>query len=670
MKIPRAGLLALNPEQRQAAEQIHGPVLILAGAGTGKTRVITTRIAWMLANDIQARHILAVTFTNKAASEMRERVATMVDQEEAKLLTISTFHSLCVRILRESIEKLGYKKTFSIYTQSDQLGLIKKIIVRKAGKEENLDPKLAQMLISRAKNRGIPVSESEDALIADVFRAYQAELKVLNAVDFDDLLILAVRVLEQSDEARAFWRRRYRYIMVDEFQDTNRLQMDLLRLLVGEDQHICVVGDDDQSIYGWRGAEVANILEFERFFSNPKIVKLEENYRSTNAVLSLANSLIRHNRNRREKTLRSGKGDGEMPRILAMPDAETEADAIADEILTATRIKNRPYEEFAVLFRMNTQSRLLEEAMRRREIPYRIIGGQSFFERREVKDLLAYLSMFLNQDDDVSLLRVINSPPRGIGDATVTAATEFSIEKNISVYEALEDLEFLSLLSSKSQGAVARFTRFVSGYRDSALTDSVNYGAMTEALLKELNYTDHLRKTCKDPEEASQREKNVRELIESMYHHQGRRPEKGLRGFLDSVALMQDREKEDENPAPGVSLITMHAAKGLEFHTVYIVGVEEGVLPHTRSVEEGTRDEERRLLYVGITRAMRQLTITWCRARRRYGEPLPCYPSSFLKEMAPEWMLQEDFEVLAKKPATEEVAKDYFARMREMLGSK
>ncbi|MBL9151989.1 MAG: UvrD-helicase domain-containing protein [Verrucomicrobiales bacterium] len=663
---PSSALKGLNPAQREAAAQIRGPVLILAGAGTGKTRVITTRISHMVGSGIPAREILAVTFTNKAATEMRERVSTMVPKAAAKDLTISTFHSLCVRILRSCIDKLGYKKNFTIYTQSDQLGLIRKIIVRKAGKEENLDAKNAQMMISTAKNKGRPIADSEDALIADVFRAYQQELKQLNAVDFDDLLLLAVRALEEHPDARAFWQSRFRYLMVDEFQDTNSLQMNLLRLLSGPEKNVCVVGDDDQSIYGWRGAEISNILDFERFFPNPKVVKLEENYRSTNIILKLANSLIRHNRHRREKTLWSSKGEGETVRVIAMPDAETEAEMVVNEIVDARRLENRKWEDFAILFRMNTQSRIFEEALRRSEVPYKVIGGQSFYERREVKDLLAYLCLFLNPDDDISLLRAISSPPRGIGAGTVEAATQFSIEHQISIHEALQHPGYLDSLSTKARGAVERFVEFVARYHDPASTDSTNYALLTEELIKELDYNDYLRRTCKDENETDNRQRNVREMIEGMYGALAR-GKRGLRAYLDSVALMQDRDDDDKEQGWGVSLITMHAAKGLEFPVCNIVGVEEGVLPHSRSVQEGTRDEERRLLYVGITRAQERLTLTWCRARKRYGDRMPCVQSSFFKEMDPAHLEILNYEDLAGRQATEEVAEDYFARIKALL---
>ncbi len=666
--LAKKGLLALNPPQRSAAEQIYGPVLILAGAGTGKTRVVTTRIAGMLYNGIPASQVLAVTFTNKAANEMRERVGSMVEGKMAEDATICTFHSLCVRILRTCIERLGYKKTFSIYTQSDQIGLLRRIIVRKLGKDESLEPKLANMLISQAKNTGTPISDQEDSLISEVYRAYQRELKLLNAVDFDDLLILAVKGLEENPDVQREWQRRFRFIMVDEFQDTNHLQMDLLRLLVSEEQNICVVGDDDQSIYGWRGAEISNILDFERFFKNPKVIKLEENYRSTNRVLRLANSLIRHNLDRREKTLWSSLGEGEKIRLVSMPDAETEAEWVIAEILECHRIDRRKYDDMAILFRMNTQSRLMEEKLRENEIPYKLIGGQSFYERREIKDILGYLYLFLNHDDDVSLLRVIATPPRGIGQGTIGLVTQFSIDHQMSIYETLNDLEFLSTLSARAQGAIETFTTFINRYADVANTDSANYAAMTEELLKEINYTDFLKRNCKNQEEIDNRRRNVAELIEGMHHHISK-SKRGLRGFLDSCALMQDKEDKEDDAGQGVSLITMHAAKGLEFPVCFIVGVEDGILPHSRSVEEGNRDEERRLFYVGITRAKEDLTITWCHSRRRYGDKLPCQPSSFFKELDKEEMVETNFDALEAAPVEEEFAADYFEQMKEMLSS-
>ncbi len=667
--VPHKGLLGLNPPQREAAETINGPVLILAGAGTGKTRVVTTRIAGMIHNDIPAHNILAVTFTNKAATEMRERVSTMIDQEAAGEVTICTFHSLCVRILRSSIERLGYKKNFSIYTQSDQLGLLKKIIVRTAGKDEKLEPKVANMLISEAKNRGEEPGDYEDALIRSVYHSYQKELKQMNAVDFDDLIILAVRCLEENPDIRQMWQRHFRYIMVDEFQDTNSLQMRLLRLLVGPEKNICVVGDDDQSIYGWRGADITNILDFERFFKNPKVVMLEENYRSTNTILRLANSLIRHNLDRRDKTLWSSKEDGHATKVISMPDAETEAEWIVNEIFDENRMHGRSYDDFAILFRMNAQSRIFEERFREQEIPYKVIGGQSFYERREVKDVLAYLNLFTNNDDDVSLLRIISSPPRGIGAGTIAAATQFSIDRKCSVYDALQDIEFLASLSNRAQNALGRFHEFVQRHSELAENHSLNFAEMTRGMLKEIDYDDYVKRNCKSPEEADMRRKNVSEFIEGMHFSYEKNNKRGLRGFLNGIALMQDREErgDEKEKGQGVSLISMHASKGLEFPVCFIVGVEEGTLPHSRSVEEGSRDEERRLLYVGITRAQENLTITWCHSRRKYGDPIPCMPSSFFKELDPDEIEKQDYKDLADAPVDDDYAADYFQRMKDLL---
>ncbi len=665
--VVKEGLLALNPPQRAAAEQVYGAVLILAGAGTGKTRVVTTRVAHMLYNEIPGSQILAVTFTNKAANEMRERVSDMVEGDMAEDVTVCTFHSLCVRILRSCIERLGYKKSFSIYTQSDQIGLLKRIIVRKIGKDESMDAKLANMLISQAKNMGRPISESDDSLISEIYRTYQAELKQLNAVDFDDLLILAVKGLKENPDIQHEWQRRFRFITVDEFQDTNHLQMELLRLLVGPDQNICVVGDDDQSIYGWRGAEISNILDFERFFKNPKIIKLEENYRSTNRILRLANGVIRHNMGRREKTLWSSLGDGEKIRLVAMPDAETEAEWVISEILECHRINGRRYEDIAILFRMNSQSRLMEETLREAEIPYKLIGGQSFFERREIKDVLAYLYLFLNHEDDVSLLRVIATPPRGIGQGTIALATQFSIDHKVSVWETINDGRFLAALTSRAQKAIENFTDFINKYADVANTDSANYASMTQELLKEIDYDEFLKKNCKSPEEVDNRRRNVAELIESMHSHVAK-SKRGLRGFLDSVALDQDKEDDDDG-GQGISLITMHASKGLEFPVCFMIGVEDGIMPHSRSVDEGNRDEERRLFYVAITRAKQDLTITWCHSRRRYGDKLPCQPSSFFRELDKEELIETDHKTLEAVPAKDDFASDYFEQMKEMLSS-
>lgn len=661
--------LDLNAPQRQAVQTINGPVLVLAGAGTGKTRVITSRICHLLDQGVRPEWILAVTFTNKAALEMKERVAKMTAKGVASKLTISTFHSLCVRILRQDIERLGYKRNFVIYTQSDQLSLIRKIINKTVAKGEKLEPEAALNYISRRRNSGGPGARDASELAEVVMREYLQQLKLMNAVDFDDLLILAVRVLEENIDVREAWRARYRYLMVDEFQDTNSLQMKLLRALTGSHRNICVVGDDDQSIYGWRGADISNILEFERFFPNPVIVKLEENYRSTNAILETANSLIRHNRQRREKRLWSGKQSEEKVRVIAMPGEKEEAEFVVEDIMVNKGRMCLEYDDFAVLFRTNTMTRPFEEGLRKNKIPYRIIGGRSFFDRREVKDVLAYLAVLVNPNDDINFLRVVNTPPRGIGDTVVGVATAMSQERGESVYKTLCSAELQGALSAKSRAAVQRFLEFVKRWQDEMTGNSwTTLGDMAARMLEELEYLPWLKRSCKDDQEGAARESGINDLLGSM-RARGVRTETDLIDFLASVSLEDDRDsaKDELEKQKGVSLITMHAAKGLEFPHVYLPGLEQGTLPHKRSLEEGSLDEERRLLYVAITRARERLTITWCDARTKWGEKMPCQPSVFLKELDPAHLYQTSWEEMRNRPVSLEEAKDRFSALREML---
>ncbi len=655
----------LNPPQRDAVTTKDGPVLILAGAGTGKTRVITARIAYLIEMGVPADDILAVTFTNKAANEMRSRIATLISKEHAEKVTIGTFHSLSVRLLRQGIECLGYKKNFTIYAEGDQLGLIKKIIPRVSAKDEKLDPNLAKNLISRAKNCGDTPEPTDDSLLACVFRRYQDELKQLNAVDFDDLLLLAVKILREHPEQRSFWQHRFRYLLVDEFQDTNKLQLDLVRLLSSEPPNVCVVGDDDQSIYSWRGAEVSNILEFERHFKNPKIVKLEQNYRSTNAILSTANSLIKNNPRRRPKNLWSDKGDGSKIRVLAVTDDREEARIIATEIEQLHTIDGVKYEDCAVLYRMNAQSRLLEENLRERKIPYRLIGGKSFFDRREVKDLIAYGNVLLNPQDDVSLLRIINNPPRGIGAATVERALELSVRNSTSLFQALADEAFLADCAARTRQALHTFYQLIDRYETRLHEPLADQAAVLGDLLAETSYMEELKRGCATPEEALNREANINDLLGDLRTHCGR-SRTGLRDYLDRLTL--DREKEeDKEQTTGVTLITLHAAKGLEFPHVYLIGLEEGLIPHERSKLEGTVEEERRLFYVGITRAIRSLTMTRCQTRTRYGQKVHCHPSSFIKELAPDHLDICDYAEMQARPVPRETALDQFARLKAML---
>ena len=669
-------LFDLNPEQERAVRTTEGPLLILAGAGTGKTRVITARVAYLIAQGTDPSRILAVTFTNKAADEMRERLAKMIDPAQAKKVTMSTFHALCVRILRQDIERLGWKRNFSIYDEGDQMGLIKKIITRTAAKDEKLDPNLAKNLISKAKNNGWrEVSPGDEKTLAGaVFARYQAELKTLNAVDFDDLLLLAVKLLAEHPEARERWHRKFRYLMVDEFQDTNRLQLELVSMLAkpldegaGERPNVAVVGDDDQSIYGWRGAEVSNILEFEAHFPQPEVVKLEQNYRSTNAILGTANGLIKNNPRRRSKKLWSASGDGEKVRVVGMSDDRQEAEFIANEIAQRTLSENASHEDFAVLFRMNAQSRLLETNLRQLNIPYRVVGGKSFFDRREVKDLLAYANCLVNTDDDVSLLRIINTPARGISANTVESATEFSARQKCSVFAALRSEEFRATLMKRAVEAIDRFSELLDRFETKLNTPLSDQAAVLKEMMVETGYLEELRRSCKTAEEALGRETNLHDLLKSFEDYQGRSTE-GLRGFLDEMSLRQEREEDgDKERGAGVTLITLHAAKGLEFPHVYLIGLEEGLLPHDRSKLEGTVDEERRLLYVGITRARRTLALSFCRHRIKYGSPMPGTPSSFIKELPAEWIEHRDATQILRAPVTEAGAISGFGAMRAAI---
>ena len=665
-------LFDLNDPQRHAATTIDGPLLILAGAGTGKTRVITVRIAYMLAQKIDPNSILAVTFTNKAATEMRERLAGMVEPEIARKVTLSTFHALCVRLLRTDIEKLGYKKNFTIYDEGDQSGLIKKIITKTAAIGEKLEPAVAKSLISKAKNNGWNAPQDEKTLLGSVFARYQAELKQLNAVDFDDLLLLGVKLLAEHPDVRERWRNRFRYIMVDEFQDTNRLQLEMVSYLArredGTPPNVAVVGDDDQSIYGWRGAEVSNILEFEQHFPNPTVVKLEQNYRSTNAILNTANALIKNNPRRRPKKLWSGKGDGDKIRLVQAPDDRQEAEFIANEIARRKSEEALPFESFAVLFRMNAQSRLLEEALRERQIPYKIVGGKSFFDRREVKDVLAYAAVALNADDDVSLLRIINTPPRGISDTTVERALALSIKQKCSLFRALQSAEMRKSVVPRTANAIAHFVGQLDRWETKLNEPLVDQVALFRSMIDESGYYAELRRSCKTADEALKRESGVRDVIEGFDRFQQHSSE-GLRGYLDAMALRQEKEEDEQEKeqGSGVTLITLHASKGLEFPHCYLVGLEEGILPHDRSKVEGTLDEERRLLYVGITRAQKTLTMTYCFNRFRYGGVVPCNPSSFIKELDPELIERIDLQKMLNTPVEAPVAKSRFAAMRAAL---
>ena len=662
----RFRLYDLNPEQQRAATHESGPLLILAGAGTGKTRTIVARITWLVSTGVDPAKILAVTFTNKAAREMKERIKGMID-DKASEITACTFHALCVRILRADAVKIGYKNNFTIFDEGDQLGLIKKVINRVTAKDEKLDPGLAKNLISKAKNNGWSAPQDDETVIGAVYARYNRDLLSLNAMDFDDLLVKAVQLLNEHPDVRDKWRSRYSQMLVDEFQDTNRLQLDLVSMLAsGSPPNICVVGDDDQSIYGWRGAEVSNILEFENHFPDPEIIRLEQNYRSTNAILSTANRLIKNNPRRRGKNLWSSQEGGEPVHVVCVPDDKIEAEFVINEVGALRATNQIPWEHFAIIYRMNAQSRLLEENLRRMRIPYRLVGGKSFFDRREIKDVLATMTCLVNPDDDISLLRIINTPPRGIGATTVQLALDQSAVANKSLFETLTSTDFAIEISRKTAASIREFGDELASTRIHLLTPGADVCGIVSRFINDSGYMDDLKRSCKTPEEALNRESGVKEILNALAEHQNRK-RGDIRDFLDELSLNREREEDKKEDAKGLTLITMHAAKGLEFPHVFLVGAEDGILPHERSKSEGTVDEERRLFYVGITRAMKSLTITHCRNRTKFGSAMSCRPSPFLKEADGEGVLMESYEDIMSRPVAEEDIVTSFASLRAML---
>ncbi|MFO1478177.1 MAG: UvrD-helicase domain-containing protein [Verrucomicrobiota bacterium] len=680
---------SLNPQQRLAVETLNGPVLILAGAGTGKTRVITFRIAHMVERGIAPAHILGVTFTNKAAREMQERVrkllpktvesrASSVERQPGSRPstldsrpTICTFHSLCVRILRQHIEKLGYKRNFVIFDESEQLGAIKKILAQISAKGEKTDPAAILAMLSKFKNGGERASvfadESVRALAEHIRKRYESALHACNAVDFDDLILLTLRLFKEHPDALRACREKYRYVMVDEYQDTNAAQFQLVHALTCEHRNLCVVGDDDQSIYGWRGAEISNLLDMEKHFGEVKVIKLEQNYRSTNTILRAANAVIKNNLRRRGKQLWSQNGDGPRIGLQAFDDEEEEARTVV-EMIEYHRLGRRvPWGDNAILFRTNQQSRPLETALRQAGVRYHLIGGQSFFDRREIRDFLAYLKTFLNPHDDVSLLRIANTPARGLSDVTMERLLAASHERKGSVFAAMKNPAVTTTFQSRTRECIEAFVAFIERTRAALDSQGRSLESWANHFLDETGYFNELRRQEKTADAAENRIRNLKELISTMDDSMpaGGSAAEGVHAFLEDITLDTEREEEDEKPGDAVTLITMHSCKGLEFPHVYIVGLEDGLLPHARSKVEGTMDEERRLFYVAITRAKQSLVISHCGGRRKYGQVMPCHPSPFLKELPPE--LVEDAEEKGKQPVKPETGKSRFDAMRAGL---
>ena len=608
-------LSKLNREQRIAAETLEGPVLILAGAGSGKTRALTYRVANLIDHGIPAWRILALTFTNKAAKEMKTRVADLIGAEAADEAWISTFHSTCSRILRRDIEKLGYSRSFVIYDDDDQARVLKEILKRQNIDEAFLPVRELRGKIGDAKNRLLSPDEwfqhsardRRSSMIHDVMCEYEKRMKTLNALDFDDLLLKTLILLADHQPVLEVYRRRFRYVLVDEYQDTNRTQYELIRLLTAESRNLCVVGDDDQSIYGWRGADIRNILEFEKDYPDAAVIKLEQNYRSTGNILDAANQVIAHNEGRKDKTLWTEHGAGEQITVYCAQDEREEAAWIVQKMQELKKA-GAPLGEMAILYRTNAQSRIPEEVLMQAGIPYRIFGGQKFYERKEIKDILAYLRVIANPADDISLSRIINVPKRSIGESTVQVLTEHAARHGIPLYAALAVLP-------EDLGSRAK--------------NSVEGTGLEEQYRKE------------DTDEAMARIENIQEFCGSVHEFAQMTEGASLEDYLENVALVTDLDR-DEGQGGYAVLMTLHSAKGLEFDNVFIPGMEEGIFPSSRSMEEDNRlEEERRLMYVGITRARRRLFLTRASERMLYNQYNHNPASRFLDEIPPRLVREE-----------------------------
>lgn len=628
----------LNPGQREAVETVDGPLLVIAGAGSGKTRVLTYRIAHLIsAHNVPPYCILAVTFTNKAAEEMKERIAGLIGPA-AEDIWMGTFHSICVRILRAEAKRLGYRSNFQIFDSVDQTALVRECL-----RELNLDPKrfdpgsiLAS--ISRAKDQLLTPAQYRAAAadfwekkVAQVYARYQAKLEQNNGMDFDDLIMLTVMLLKEYGDVREKYQSRFSYILVDEYQDTNRAQYELVHLLAEAHGNLCVVGDEDQSIYAFRGADIRNILEFEKDFPNAKVIKLEENYRSTKRILAAANSVIAHNTERKPKKLWTNNPQGEEVVFFQGDNERDEAAFIGEQINQLMRDAGYTFADFAVLYRTHAQSRVLEEEFMRRGVPYRIVSGVRFYERKEIKDILAYLRLCANPDEDFSFMRIVNCPRRGIGDASLTKLAEFAANRGLSLFASLRFVDEIPGLTGKVRQALGEFYNLINAAAFSA--DTVGITGLTELLLQQSGYLEMLRQ--QRDEQAPVRLENLNEFLSVTQQFERETPGADLAAFLEHVALISDVDSYDED-ADVVNLMTLHAAKGLEFPVVFICGMEDGIFPHSRALwEPGQLEEERRLAYVGMTRAKERLFLTCARMRTIFGATSYNSVSQFVKEIEP-----------------------------------
>ncbi|MDD5320493.1 MAG: DNA helicase Rep [Methylococcales bacterium] len=656
----------LNPQQQAAVKAIDHPLLVLAGAGSGKTRVITEKIAYLVKQGLPARHIAAVTFTNKAAREMKSRVSRLLDDTQIRGLRVSTFHALGLDILRKEHKALAYKAAITLFDEQDKRMLLKNLISHGA-KDCDIDniDRYAQQ-IGQWKNafvtpeQALTFETSEQHPAAGLYNEYTRSLKAYNAVDFDDLILLPVLLFQKNPAVLEKWQNTIRYLLVDEYQDTNITQYQLVRLIAGALGRFTVVGDDDQSIYAWRGASPENLAQLQKDYARLQVIKLEQNYRSTGRILKVANHLIANNPHAFEKRLWSELGYGDALRVLSHKNDQVEAQQIVSEIVHHKFKSGSRYQDYAILYRGNHQSRLFEQSLRENNIPYFISGSTSFFAYSEIKDILGYLRLFVNQDDDAAYLRIINTPRREIGPTTLEKLGSYANDRHSSLFAASTELGLTQKLSEKS---IHRLRKFHDWVIDSA--DRIERGdtfAVIEQVINQIDYEQFLKEDSKTKESADRKIKNVYELIEWLkriadkHSHaaHGNESQKPLAEIVAKIMLMDIMERNQETETSDqVSLMTMHAAKGLEFPHVFLIGIEENILPHQSSIETDNIEEERRLAYVGITRAQRTCTFSYCTHRKRYGEISECEPSRFLNELP-----ADDLEWVNKKQLTPEVIKE------------
>lgn len=658
----RDRLSGLNEVQRAAVTTLSGPMLVLAGAGTGKTRVITHRIVELLRSGVPSDQILSVTFTNKAAREMLHRTRELTGRRLSPPPVISTFHALCVRILRQEIERLGYPSRFRIVDRGDQESVARSVLRDIRVTEKSIRPGDLLGTISRWKSLAVDPVRAADAsdndrdfLAAMGYRRYQQQLRATGAVDFDDLLLLTDRLFSEHEDVLARWQKRFQHVQIDEYQDTNGIQFRLVSALVAQHRNLCVVGDDDQAIYGWRGAEVRHILGFHRHFPEAKTFRLEDNYRCTDRILELANRLVRHNRGRHDKTLRAHKSGAEEVRTIEYPDEQIEAEKVVTEIRFLIDQKGVDPGDVAILFRTNEQPRLFEAELRRRQVPYILVGSQSFYDRKEIRDLLAYLKVIAHPDDESSLLRIINVPARGIGARTVERLHQQAVREGRPFWDQVDIAGRAGELPSRTVIALDKFRALLEAYRRRFNESPTHMDGLLRELIDSVHYASEIEKQYKDPQQQLLRTAQLDDLVDSLSDYIAGESQPGLADYLSSLALEgrdEEPDKDKQNAENAVKLMTIHAAKGLEFPRVYLVGMEEGLLPHKRSVD-GTAEqieEERRLTYVGMTRAKEVLTLTRAATRRKFGKRRPSLPSRFLFEMfdeayAPEVVAEQSEDV-------------------------